>query len=37
MKRVYTTHPVQDRTDEEMVAMADQFFVEILSCITSGE
>ena len=37
MKRVYTTHPVQDRTDEEMVAMADQFFLEILSCITSDE
>ena len=37
MKRVYTTHPVQDRTDAEMVAMADQFFEEILACITSGE
>ncbi|MEY4633484.1 MAG: hypothetical protein RLZ18_856, partial [Actinomycetota bacterium] len=37
MKRVYTTHPVQDRTDEEMVAMANQFFEEILACITSGE
>ena len=37
MKRVYTTHPVQDRTDDEMVAMADQFFLEILACITSAE
>jgi hypothetical protein len=37
MKRVYTTHPVQDRTDEEMIAMADQFFLEILACITSGD
>lgn len=37
MKRVFTTHPVQDRTDEEMRAMADQFFDEILSCITSAE
>ena len=35
MKRVYTTHPVQDRTDAEMIAMADQFFEEILSCITA--
>ena len=35
MKRVYTTHPVQDRTDEEMIAMADQFFLEILAAITS--
>jgi hypothetical protein len=37
MKRVFTTHPVQDRTDEEMRAMADQFFNEILSCITSAK
>ena len=37
MKRVFTTHPVQDRTDEEMRTMADQFFDEILSCITSAE
>ena len=37
MKRVYTTHPVQDRTDTEMIAMADQFFEDILSCITSAE
>jgi len=37
MKRVFTTHPVQDRTDDEMRAMADQFFDEILSCITSAE
>ena len=37
MKRVYTTHPVQDRTDAEMVAMADQFFAQILACITSGD
>jgi hypothetical protein len=37
MKRVYTTHPVQDRTDEEMIAMADQFFLKILACITSDD
>jgi hypothetical protein len=37
MKRVYTTHPVQDRTDEEMITMADQFFLEILACITSSD
>ena len=37
MKRVYTTHPVQDRTDEEMITMADQLFLEILACITSSD
>jgi hypothetical protein len=37
MKRVYTSHPVQDRTDTEMIAMADQTFAQILACITSGE
>ena len=27
---VYVSHPVQDRTDEEMRAMADQAFAEIV-------
>jgi hypothetical protein len=32
--RVFTPHPIQDRTDEEMVAYADQAFDEILKSIT---
>jgi hypothetical protein len=35
MKRVFTTHPIQDRTDQEMRDLADQFFPEILACITA--
>ena len=37
MKRVYPPPPGQGRTDEERVGMADQFFLEILACLTSGE
>jgi Skp family chaperone for outer membrane proteins len=35
MKRVFTSHPIQDRTDQEMRDLADEFFPEILSCITA--
>ena len=34
IKRVYTSHPIQDRTDDEMVALADAYFDEILAAIT---
>ena len=34
--RVFTPHPIQDRTDDEMVAYADAAFDEILASITSG-
>jgi hypothetical protein len=34
--RVFTPHPIQDRTDEEMVAYADAAFDEIVSQITAG-
>jgi hypothetical protein len=34
--RVFTPHPIQDRTDEEMVAYADAAMDEILAAITSG-
>ena len=37
MKRVFTSHPIQDRTDQEMRNLADQFFPEILAGITSGQ
>ncbi len=33
--RVFTPHPIQDRTDDEMVAYADDAFDEILASITS--
>ena len=35
MARVFTPHPIQDRTDDEMRAYADAAFDEILSQITS--
>lgn len=34
MKRVFTPHPIQDRTDEEMVRYADDAFAAILSAVT---
>ena len=34
--RVFTPHPIQDRTDAEMVAYADAAFDEIVSQITAG-
>lgn len=37
LKRVFTSHPIQDRTDQEMRDLADQFFPEILASITSGQ
>jgi hypothetical protein len=36
MARTFTPHPIQDRTDEEMVAYADAAFDEIVSQITAG-
>jgi hypothetical protein len=32
--RVFTPHPIQDRTDEEMVRYADEAFDEIVAQIT---
>ena len=34
--RVFTPHPIQDRTDDEMVAYADAALDEIIAAITSG-
>jgi hypothetical protein len=34
--RVFTPHPIQDRTDEEMVAYADAALTEIIAAITSN-
>ena len=36
MARVFTPHPIQDRTDDEMLAYADAAFDQIVSQITSG-
>jgi hypothetical protein len=36
MARVFTPHPIQDRTDDEMRAYADETFDEILASITDG-
>ena len=33
--RVFTPHPIQDRTDDEMRAYADAAFAEILAAITA--
>jgi hypothetical protein len=33
--RVYTPHPIQDRTDDEMRAYADAAYDEIVAALTS--
>ena len=33
MQRVFVAHPIQDRTDDEMVALADEVFDRLLGCI----
>ncbi len=35
MARVFTPHPIQDRTDEEMRAYADAAYDEIVAAITA--
>lgn len=32
---VYVSHPIQDRTDEEMVAIADQAVQQLIDAIVS--
>jgi hypothetical protein len=34
VKRVFTPHPIQDRTDDEMRAYADQAFDAIVAAVT---
>jgi hypothetical protein len=34
--RVFTPHPIQDRTDDEMVAYADAALDQIVAAITSA-
>jgi hypothetical protein len=33
--RVFVPHPIQDRTDDEMVAYADAVFDDVVAAITS--
>ena len=33
--RVFTPHPIQDRTDDEMIAYADAAFDAIVAAVTS--
>lgn len=35
--RVFTPHPIQDRTDDEMTAYADAAFDEILAAVTTTD
>ncbi len=35
--RVFTPHPIQDRTDDEMIAYADAAVDEIVAAITAVE
>jgi hypothetical protein len=34
--RVFVAHPIQDRTDDEMRALADGVFDELLAALTRG-
>lgn len=33
--RVFVPHPIQDRTDDEMRALADAAFAEVLAAVTA--
>jgi len=35
--RVFVAHPIQDRTDEEVRALADAAFEEIVAAVTSAQ
>jgi hypothetical protein len=34
VKRVFTPHPIQDRTDDEMQTYADMVFDEVVAAVT---
>ena len=34
--RVFVSHPIQDRTDEEMTALADEAVAELISSLTGA-
>jgi hypothetical protein len=33
--KVFVEHPIQDRTDEEMAAIADQAFAQVMAMVVS--
>ena len=33
---VLVPHPIQDRTDQEMVALADAAYADVVAAVTSG-
>ncbi|MCP4004806.1 MAG: hypothetical protein GY725_11470 [bacterium] len=33
---IYVEHPIQDRTDDEMIAIADRVFGEIVAALVAG-
>ena len=35
--RVFVSHPIQDRTDEEMVAIADAAVDEVIAAVTTDD
>ena len=37
VRRVFVPHPIQDRTDDEMVAYANQAFNDIVATITATD
>ena len=36
VRRVFTPHPIQDRTDDEMRAYAEAAFAEIVAAVVEG-
>ena len=34
--KVFVEHPIQDRTDEEMAAIADQAFAQVMAMVVNG-
>jgi hypothetical protein len=37
MARVFVAHPIQDRTDDEMRALADRAFEQLVAAITTRD
>ena len=33
-RRVFVAHPIQDRTDDEMVALADEAYARVVAALT---
>ncbi len=35
--KVFVTHPIQDRTDEEMMTLAEEAFSEVLAMVLAAQ